>query len=99
MFRSFGAEDATGLAALVARRDTSPEELLDAALDAVAAVNPALNAVVLVQEETARRSIARGLPHGPFRGVPFLLKDLGCEAVDFPSHNGSRLLADTRYPR
>ncbi|EKX57015.1 Asp-tRNAAsn/Glu-tRNAGln amidotransferase A subunit [Rhodobacter sp. AKP1] len=99
MFRSFGAEDATGLAALVARRDTSPEELLDAALDAVAAVNPALNAVVLVQEETARRSIARGLPHGPFRGVPFLLKDLGCEAVDFPSHNGSRLLADTRYAR
>ncbi len=51
------------------------------------------------REETARRSIARGLPHGPFRGVPFLLKDLGCEAVDFPSHNGSRLLADTRYPR
>ncbi|MFD1809434.1 amidase family protein [Gemmobacter lanyuensis] len=29
--------------------------------------------------------------------MPFLIKDLGCEAVDFPSHNGSRLLADTRY--
>ena len=34
---------------------------------------------------------------GPFRGVPFLIKDLGCEAGDFPSHNGSRLFANTRY--
>lgn len=31
--------------------------------------------------------------------MPFLLKDLGCEARDFPAHNGSRLLADTRYDR
>ena len=31
------------------------------------------------------------------KGVPFLLKDLGAEAVDFPSNNGSRLFANTRY--
>jgi amidase/6-aminohexanoate-cyclic-dimer hydrolase len=31
--------------------------------------------------------------------VPFLLKDLGCEAVAYPSHNGSRLLRDTTYGR
>ena len=97
MFRRFGAEDATGLAALVARGEVSAHELLDASLAAVDALNPRLNAVVLVQESVARRAIDRGLPQGPFRGVPFLLKDLGCEAVDFPSHNGSRLLADTRY--
>jgi amidase/6-aminohexanoate-cyclic-dimer hydrolase len=47
----------------------------------------------------ARRHIAEGLPAGPFRGVPFLLKDLGAEARDFPSHNGSRLLRNTRYAR
>ena len=91
--------DATGLAALVARGEVSADELLDAALARVAARNPALNAVVLIQEEVARRAIRAGLPDGPFRGVPFLLKDLGCEAVDFPSHNGSRLLANTRYAR
>ncbi|MDT8856717.1 amidase family protein [Paracoccaceae bacterium Fryx2] len=91
--------DATETAALVASGAVSPGELLDAALSAVARLNPALNAVVLVQEEAARAAIARGLPAGPFRGVPFLLKDLGCEAVDFPSHNGSRLLANTRYRR
>ena len=91
--------DATALAALVAAKDITPTELLDAALAATHRLNPALNAVVLLQESTARRSIAAGLPNGPFQGVPFLLKDLGCEAVDFPSHNGSRLLANTRYPR
>ncbi len=89
--------DATGLAALVDAREVTPGELLDAALARVEALNPVLNAVVLVQEGVARKAIAAGLPDGPFRGVPFVLKDLGAEAVDFPSHNGSRLLANTRY--
>ncbi len=95
--RDVAALDATAQAELVARGAVSPDELLDAALNAVAALNPQLNAVVLIQEAVARRMIAAGLPRGPFRGVPFLLKDLGCEAVDFPSHNGSRLLANTTY--
>ena len=90
--------DATAMAALVASKQVSPTELLDHALAATDRRNSALNAVVLVQEPAARRAIANGLPTGPFRGVPFLLKDLGCEAVDFPSHNGSRLFANTRYP-
>lgn len=99
MIGDLGARDATELAGLVARGEVSPSELLDAALRAVQTRNPALNAVVLVQEEVARKSIAEGLPRGPFRGVPFLLKDLGCEAKDFPSHNGSRLHRNTRYGR
>jgi amidase/6-aminohexanoate-cyclic-dimer hydrolase len=99
MIGDLGVRDATAMAALVARGEVTADELLDAALAAVAARNPAINAVVLMQEEVARRSIAQGLPRGPFRGVPFLLKDLGCEAVDFPSHNGSRLFANTRYGR
>lgn len=74
-----------------------PDELLDMALARVEALNPALNAVVLMQEGNARAAIQAGLPEGPFRGVPFLLKDLGAEAVDFPSHNGSGLWADTKY--
>ena len=93
----FATADATALAALVAARQVSPEALLDLALDAVKRLNPALNAVVLVQEAVARRAIADGLPTGPFRGVPFLIKDLGCEAREFPSHNGSRLFANTHY--
>lgn len=96
--KEWAGQDATSLAALVARGEVTAEELLDAALAAAEVLNPDLNAVVLVQEEAARAAIRAGLPRGPFRGVPFLLKDLGCEAVDFPSHNGSRLFANTRYP-
>ncbi len=99
MIGDLGARDATELAGMVASGQVTPTELLDAALAAVEARNPAINAVVLVQEAAARRAIAEGLPRGPFRGVPFLLKDLGCEAVDFPGHNGSRLLMNTTYAR
>lgn len=98
MIGDLGASDATELAGWVAKGEVSPTELLDAALTAVEERNPALNAVVLIQEGVARKAIADGLPQGPFRGVPFLIKDLGIEAKDFPSHNGSRLLANTTYP-
>jgi amidase len=93
----FAKLDATETAGLVASGEVSPDELLDRALAKTERLNPALNAVVLVQEAVARAAIRQGLPIGPFRGVPFLIKDLGCEARDFPSHNGSRLLANTRY--
>lgn len=95
----YTAYDATGLAELVATGELTPDMLLDEALRQVAACNPAINAVVLIQEEKARAAIQAGLPEGPFSGVPFLLKDLGCEAIDFPSHNGSRLLANTTYSK
>lgn len=97
MIGDLGARDATELAGLVAKGEVTPDELLDAALAAAEARNPAINAVVLVQEEAARRSIREGLPRGPFRGVPFLIKDLGIEAKDFPAHNGSRLSMNTVY--
>jgi amidase len=93
----YEAYDALGLARLVAAGETTPEELLEAALARAAALNPRLGALVHLEPEVARRLIAAGLPDGPLRGVPFLLKDLGAEAVDFPASNGSRLLADTRY--
>jgi amidase len=95
MLTAFDCKDATDLAGLVAARQVSPDELLDHALASVERLNPDLNAVVLTREDVARRSIASGLPRGPFRGLPFLLKDLGCEAVNFPSNGGSRLLANT----
>lgn len=97
MLERFGARDATDLAALIARGEVTAEEALESSITAAEAINPQINAVVLPQIDTAARNLKAGLPLGPFRGVPFLIKDLGCEAVDFPSHNGSRLLADTRY--
>lgn len=89
--------DATGLAALVASGEVTPDALLDCALERVEALNPALNAVVMLQEDVARNAIRSGLPNGPFRGVPFLLKDLGAEAIDFPTNNGSALMRNSLH--
>ena len=94
----FEAHDMTGLAEAVRDGVVAPEDLLEMALQRMARVNPALNAVVTIADDAARRMIARGLPDGPFSGVPFLLKDAGCEAIDFPSHEGSRLMANTQHP-
>ena len=69
--------DALELAELVRKRKVSPQELLDAALARAAAVNPRINAIVLDHADLARQAIADGLPDGPLRGVPYLLKDLG----------------------
>jgi amidase/6-aminohexanoate-cyclic-dimer hydrolase len=93
----YGEYDALGLAALVKRREASPAELLDAALARVDRLNPKINAVVHLAEGQARQAIERGLPDGPFTGVPFLLKDLGCEAIGYPTTSGSRFFADFRW--
>ena len=89
--------DGVGLAALVRVGEVTADELLDVALEAVSATDEAIAAVVHVQEGVARAAIAAGLPDGPFTGVPFLLKDLGGEAIDFPTSMGSRLYADYLY--
>lgn len=96
---SFDTCDAVALASLVKSGAVTASELLETALSVAGEYNPTLNALVHVNAELALQRIDEGLPEGPLRGVPFLLKDLGAEAVDWPSHNGSRLLSNTRYSR
>ncbi len=86
--------DATGLAALVASREASPDELLDAALARLEAVNPKVNAVIVDLAEHARTAIRAGLPEGPFRGVPYLIKDISTLMRGVPTRAGSALLKD-----
>ena len=93
----YDAHDAVALADLVRRGAVTPTELLDTALARTAAMNGRINAVVNMVEGVARARIAAGLPDGPLRGVPFLLKDLGCEAVDYPCDIGSRLFRGTTH--
>jgi amidase/6-aminohexanoate-cyclic-dimer hydrolase len=75
-FREYGNFDAVGLAELVRNKQVRPEELLDEAIARTAKVDPEINAVVVKHYDYAERQIERGLPDGPFTGVPFLLKDL-----------------------
>ena len=86
--------DAVALAGLVARGEVSPTELLDAALARADAVNPRINAIIHRMDGPARAAIAAGLPAGPFRGVPFLLKDLLQAFAGEPLRCGSRLFRD-----
>lgn len=94
-FPDYEQHDATGLAELVRRGEVSPLELVDAAIERIEARNPKLNAVVHMSFDRARgqaRDLA-ALPDGPFRGVPFLLKDLKAYDAGQPSTAGSRLFA------
>jgi Asp-tRNA(Asn)/Glu-tRNA(Gln) amidotransferase A subunit family amidase len=70
--------DATAQADLVRRGEVSPAELVDAAIARIEATNPQINAVLRDRFDAARAEAAGTLPDGPFRGVPLLLKDIGC---------------------
>ncbi len=85
--------DATAQADLVRRGEASPAELVEAAIARIEAVNPQLNAVITPLFESARAQAASpDLPDGPFRGVPFLLKDLACHTKGDPFHEGMAFL-------
>ncbi|MBI5896390.1 MAG: amidase, partial [Desulfobacterales bacterium] len=89
-FDAYESYDALGLAGLVRRGEVTPMELLDAAIERVEARNPELNAVVMPMYTEARSRIRSGLPLGPLRGVPFLIKDLGLFYKGFATTFGSR---------
>lgn len=94
----YAALDGLGLAELVRRKEVTPEELVQTALAAIEAVNPSLNAVIGVLEEEARATLARGLPEGPFTGVPFAIKDLFLHAAGVRTDLGSRLFEGVVFP-
>src|SRR3989475_1485483 len=97
-FADFERHDALGLADLVRRGKVTPADLLDAALDRVGARNPLVNAVVIKLYDYGRRAIADGLPDGPLRGVPFLVKDLTASIAGVPMTRGSRFFAGSPPP-
>ncbi|MGH6955571.1 MAG: amidase family protein, partial [Caulobacteraceae bacterium] len=85
--------DAVGLAAVIARRETSAAEVLEAALARLAKVNPKINAVTMDLSERARREAGQAKLSGPLAGVPFLLKDLGPRLAGTPTTESCRLYA------
>ncbi|MGE0118851.1 MAG: amidase [Dongiaceae bacterium] len=95
--REYDGYDAMGLAELVRRRQVSAGELLETAIARAERLNPKLNAIVHPAYDRAKAAIAAGLPDGPFTGVPFLLKDLGCEAIGYPTNAGSRFFAGLQW--
>lgn len=90
--------DATAQAELVRAGEASPRELVEAAIARVEAVNPQLNAVIHeLFEQGLEEASSPGLPDGPFKGVPFLFKDLGAAYAGQPVHLGMRLLKEAGF--
>ncbi len=92
--------DATAQAELVRSRQASPTELVEDAIERIERVNPQLDAVIRDRFADARKEAAGDLPDGPFRGVPMLLKDLGCHVAGERTDYGTSYLrdADVRWP-
>ena len=91
------ALDATGQAELVRNGEISPLELVDSAIARIEKVNGELNAVITPLFEQARRAASEPLPDGPFRGVPFLPKDLGAHSAGDPLYEGMAALRDRTW--
>ncbi|HEX4430485.1 MAG TPA: amidase family protein [Frankiaceae bacterium] len=87
-------DDATALAGDIRRGELKAREVIEEAIRRIEQRNPALNAVVNSRFDEALAEVDRGLPEGPFTGVPFLVKDLGVEVAGLPATRGSRLFAD-----
>src|SRR5881396_1190320 len=91
--------DALGLAELVSGRHVAPRELAETAARAIEAINPAINAIVETYPDRIDSLDEKTLGDGPFRGVPFLMKDVfGHEAgrrIEFGSRLCRGMIAQT----
>ena len=88
--------DALGLADLVRKREVSALELLEASIERVEALNPRFNFMAHRHYDLGRAAIAKGLSDGPFKGVPWLIKDLNTYIEGEITSNGSRFYKDAR---
>jgi amidase len=90
--------DGLGLADLVKGGKVTPQELRDASLEAIEKLNPKLNAIVSVLADASQKEIDAGLPDGPFRGVPFVIKEMVLHAAGATMQMGSKLAEGFTLP-
>lgn len=86
--------DAIATAQAVHEGQLSAREVVEHAIAQIEKHNPELNAVVAQRFEAALEEVDAGLPEGPLRGVPTLVKDLGMQVAGLPASRGSRLWHD-----
>ncbi|GAA3952094.1 amidase [Actinomadura viridis] len=67
--------DATAQAELIRSGEITPGELIEETVARIEKIDPRLNSVVVTLAEKARAEAAAA-PDGPFRGVPYLLKEV-----------------------
>ncbi|MFC3051962.1 amidase [Kordiimonas pumila] len=87
-FSEYIQYDGLGLAELVRKKTVSADELAETARTAINTLNPSLNVVLEVFDDTPD---APDLADGPFKGVPFLIKDVVLHSEGRKCEMGSRL--------
>ena len=101
---SLCTKNATELADLITKKETSSKEVVEAHLNRISEVNPYLNAITLTLDESAIEAAEKADNASeedrkrPFHGVPFTIK----ENIDFkgtPTTHGIPLLAESMPPR
>ncbi|HRJ68943.1 MAG TPA: amidase [Beijerinckiaceae bacterium] len=89
--KEYAKFDALGLAELVRRRQVTPKELALTAAEAIAKANGEVNCVVETYADRIDGLDETSLGTGPFRGVPFLMKDVFGHEKGRKIEFGSRL--------
>ncbi len=97
-FPEFHKYDGLGLAELVRTKQILPAELVEEAISRIEAHNPKINAVIYKMYDQARVAAKGDLPDSPFKGVPFLQKDMHATVEGVPTSCGTRLLKDIPQP-
>ena len=93
------------IAAAIRKKEASSTEVVEVFLRRIHEVNPKLNAVVELCEESARkearradRQLSQGITLGPLHGVPMTLKD-SFDAEGIPSTGGTLGRKDFKPPK
>jgi len=94
----FSNEDALGLGEHVQRGDVTALELVEESIRRIEEINPAVNAVIHKNYDAARAIAAGPLPDGPFKGVPYLLKELATMWNGQPTTNSCLYMKDFVSP-
>lgn len=96
--------DATAQAELVRNGDATATELTRAAIERIEALQPKVNALTTNRferalDEAALTDQGQGVApaDAPFRGVPFLVKDLAIPMAGEPAHEGMRALKEAGW--
>ncbi len=87
-FSEYTSYDGLGLAELVKKGEVSSGELAEEAISRIEKHNPAINAVILKLYDLGRE-MAKAPADGPFKGVPFLLKDAFGDIAGYPTRLAS----------
>ena len=86
--------DGIGLAKAIQQNDFRADEVLEAAVTRIDALNPILNAVTELNIELAREALALSDSTAPLVGVTFLAKDMNIAIRGLKLTQSSRWLAD-----